>query len=99
MISIRVADNQLWLLRLNDSYQYECWSAIMDYKAHISMIIIRITHVITDYYKKIVWISGNISVCLAIRVCTTYKAVFFIFLLLKWFLLYFFSGQINNLYV
>ncbi len=79
MTIIRVADNQLWLLRLNDGYQYECWSAIMDYKAHICMIIIRITHVITDYYQQFVWISGNISVCLAIRVCTTFKAVFLSF--------------------
>ncbi len=35
MISICVADNQLWLLWLNDGYQYECWSAIMDYMAHL----------------------------------------------------------------
>ncbi len=40
MISICVADNQLWLLWLNDGYQYECWSAIIDYMAHICMIII-----------------------------------------------------------
>ncbi len=82
MISIRVADNQLIT-------QYECWSAIMDYKAHICMIIIHITHVITDYYQQFVWISGNISVCLAIRVCT-YKAVFLNIFITKMILIVFF---------
>ncbi len=28
MTSICVADNQLWLLWLNDSYHYECWSSL-----------------------------------------------------------------------
>ncbi len=41
--------------------------------------------VITDYYHQSVWMSGNISVCLAIRVCawecTTYKAIVFSFFL------------------
>ncbi len=65
MLSICVADNQLWLLWLNDSYQYECWSAIMDFMTHICMIIICITthqRVITDYYQQSVWMSGHISV-------------------------------------
>ncbi len=88
MISICVADNQLWLLWLDEGY--ECRSAIMDYMAHICMIIIWITPHISVWFlsnSSQVWMSGHISVCLAIRVCTwvctTYKAMFFIYLFLS----------------
>ncbi len=43
MISICVDENKLWLVWLNDGYPYEFRSAIMDYIAHICMIIICIT--------------------------------------------------------
>ncbi len=92
MISICVADDQLWLLWLNDGYQYECWSAIMDYMAHIYMIIICIKahqHVITDYYHQSVWMFGHICVCLAIGVCKVFFFPLSLFLLQKLFLLYF----------
>ncbi len=101
MTSICVADNQLWLLWLNDGYHYEFWLAIMDYMAHIYMIIICITahqRVIADYYHQSVWMSGNISVCLVIRVCTwvctTYKVLHTNFLLLRLFLFVFFNEYI-----
>ncbi len=45
MTSICVADNQLWLLWLNDGYHYECWSDVMDYMAYICMIIVWITFI------------------------------------------------------
>ncbi len=56
-----------------------------------------------DYWLQSVWMSGNISLCLAVQsmeyalYATTYKAnsYFFFFLLLKLFLLYF-SAQINH---
>ncbi len=49
------------------------------------------------YYWLTVWMSGHISVCLAIRVCTTYKAFFFLFIT-QIILIVFFSGQINHIY-
>ncbi len=99
MFSICVADSQLWLLWLNERYHYERWSAVMDYMAHICMIIICIISHISVWLLTIinnVWMSGNISVCLAFRVCmwlcTTYEAIFFSFFLfisqIKLFLLY-----------
>ncbi len=65
MISICVADNQLWVLWLNDGYQYECWSAIMDYMAHICMIIICITPLISMW---LLTINSNQCEWLAISV-------------------------------
>ncbi len=82
--------------------------SLMDYMAHICMIIIYITThqcVITDYYQQFVWMSGNISVCLAIRlstwVCTTYKTIFFSFFIFitQIILIVCFSGQIKHLYM
>ncbi len=81
--------NQLWLL----------WTRAMnDYMAHICIIIICITpHIsvwLLTYQQQSVWMSGHISECLAIRVCTWVCISLHIqsnslFVLLKLFLLYF----------
>ncbi len=57
-------NNPLWLLWLNEGYLYEYQSAIMDYMAHICMIIICITPHIS------VWLltNSNQCECLAISV-------------------------------
>ncbi len=55
--------------------------------------------VITDY-QQFLWMFVNISVCLEIRVgmwvCTTYKAFFYLFSLLKLFLLYEFLSEFSH---
>ncbi len=64
MLSICVADNQLWLLWLNDGYHHECWSAIMilwPISAWLSSVLPHIS----------VWlliIINNLCECLAISV-------------------------------
>ncbi len=85
--------------------QYECRSAVMDYMAHICMIIICIMLHIS------VWLLTNsnqcewltISVYVWQSVYVLHRAIFILsfFLLLKSFkilLILFFSGQINHLY-
>ncbi len=106
MISICVADNQLWLLWLNDGYQYECWSAIMDYMAHICMIIICTTPHISVWYWLLTeisvkgWqyqgVSGNQSMYVSMY---NIQSNFVLFLsITQIILIVFFSGQINHLY-
>ncbi len=83
MISICVTDNSAYDYQLYDSYQYECWSAIIDYMAHLYDSVLQ--HIS-------VWLltmTNNQCECLAIR-CIDIQSQFNFFLSITQILFLFF---------